>query len=76
MYQQQPQEWKRSVFVPIPKKGDAKECSNYYAIALISQASNIMLKIVQARLQQYVNQELTGRLHKHVPLYKYMFFSR
>ena len=56
--QQWPQDWKRSVFIPIPKKGDAKECSNYYAIALISQASNIMLKIVQARLQQYVNQEL------------------
>ena len=56
--QQWPQDWKRLVFIPIPKKGNAKECSNYYAIALISQASNIMLKIVQARLQQYMNQEL------------------
>ena len=54
----QPQDWKRSVFIPIPKKGNAKECSNYHAIALISHASKIMLKILQARLQQYVNQEL------------------
>ena len=53
--QQWPQHWKRLVFIPIPKKGNAKECSNHYAMALISQASNIMLKIVQARLQQYVN---------------------
>ena len=51
-------DWKRSVFIPIPKKGNAKECSNYYIIALISHASEIMLKILQARLQQYVNCEL------------------
>ena len=50
--------WKRSVFIPIPKKGNAKECSNYCTIALISHASKVMLKIVQARLQQYVNREL------------------
>ena len=53
--QQRPQNWKRSVFIPIPKKGNAKECSNYHTIALISHASNIMLKILQARLCQYVN---------------------
>ena len=51
-------EWKRSVFIPIPKKGNAKECSNYRTIALISHASKVMLKIFQARLQQYVNHEL------------------
>ena len=56
--QQWPRNWKRSVFTPIPKKGNAKECSNYHIIALISHASKIMLKILQARLQQYVNQEL------------------
>ena len=56
--QQWPQDWKRSVFIPIPKKGDAKECSNYCTIALISHASKVMLKILQARLQQYVNHEL------------------
>ena len=56
--QQWPQEWKRSVFIPIPKKGNAKECSNYHTIALISHASKVMLKILQARLQQYVNCEL------------------
>ena len=56
--QQWPQDWKRSVFIPIPKKGNAKECSNYHTIALISYASNVMLKILQARLQQYVNHEL------------------
>ena len=50
-----PQKWKRSVFIPIPKKGNAKECSNYHTIALISHASKVMLKILQARLQQYVN---------------------
>ena len=50
---------KRSVFIPIPKKGNAKECSNYHTIVLISHASKVMLKILQARLQQYVNQELT-----------------
>ena len=53
--QQWPQDWKRSVFIPIPKKGNAKECSNYHTIALISHASKAMLKILQARLQQYVN---------------------
>ena len=53
--QQWPQDWKRSVFIPIPKKDNAKECSNYCTIALISHASKVMLKILQARLQQYVN---------------------
>ena len=53
--QQWPQHWKRSVFFPIPKKGNAKECSNYRTIALISHATKVMLKILQARLQQYVN---------------------
>ena len=56
--QQWPQDWKRSVFILIPKKGNAKECSNYHTIALISHASKVMLKILQARLQQYVNREL------------------
>ena len=56
--QQWPQEWKKSVFIPIPKKGKAKEGSNYSTIALILHASNVMLKIIQARLQQYVNCEL------------------
>ena len=56
--QQWPQDWKRYVFIPIPKKGNAKECSNYRTIALISHASKVMLKILQARLQQYVNCEL------------------
>ena len=55
---QWPQDWKRSVFIPIPKKSNAKECSNYSTIALISHASKVMLKILQARLQQYVNKEL------------------
>ena len=55
--QQWPQDWKRSVSIPIPKKGIAKECSNYCTIALISHASKVMLKILQARLQQYVNHE-------------------
>ena len=55
---QWPQDWKMSVFIPIPKKGNAKECSNYCTIALISHASKVMLKILQARLQQYVNCEL------------------
>ena len=54
--QQGPQDWKRSVFIPIPKKGNAKECSNYRTIALISHASKVMFKILQARLQQYVNE--------------------
>ena len=56
--QQWPQDWKRSVFIPIPKKGNAKECLNYCTIVLISHASKIMLKILLARLQQYVNHEL------------------
>ena len=57
-FQQWPQDWKRSVFILISKKGNAKECSNYRIIALISHASKVMLKILQARLQQYVNHEL------------------
>ena len=56
--QQWPQDWKRTVFIPIPKKGNAKDCSNYHTIALISHASKVMLKILQARLQQYMNREL------------------
>ena len=56
--QQWPQDWKRSVFILITKKGNAKECSNYYTIILISHASKLMLKILQTRLQQYVNHEL------------------
>ena len=52
------QHWKRSVFIPIPKKGNAKECSNYHTIVLISHTRKVMLKILQARLQQYVNHEL------------------
>jgi len=56
--QQWPQDWKRSVFIPIPKKGNAKECSNYCTVALIPRTSKIMLKIPQARLWQYVNREL------------------
>ena len=56
--QQWPQDWKRSVFISIPKKGNVKECSNYLTIALISHASKVMLKILQARLQQYMNQEI------------------
>ena len=55
---QWPQDWKTSVFIPIPKKGNAKECSNYHTIALISHASKVILKILQARLQQYMNCEL------------------
>ena len=58
--QQWPQEWKRSVFTPIPKKGNDKECSKYRTIALISHASKVMLNILQVRLQQYINQELLG----------------
>ena len=56
--QQWPQDWKMSVFIPIPKKGNAKECSNYCTIVLISEASKVMLKILQARLQKYVNHEI------------------
>ena len=61
--QQWPQDWKRSVFIPIPKKGNAKECSNYRTIAFISHASKIMLKILQARIQQYM------KLLSHVQLF-------
>ena len=57
-FQRWPQDWKRSVSIPIPKKGNAKECSNYHTIALISHASKVTLKILQGRLQQYVNREL------------------
>ena len=60
--QKLPQDWKRSVFIPIPKRSNAKECSNYCTIALISHASKVMLKILQARLQQYVNH---GLPHAH-----------
>ena len=58
--QQWPQDWKRSVFIPIPKKGNTKQCSDYCTIALISRASKVMLKILQARLQQYMILELPG----------------
>ena len=53
-----PQDWKRSVFIPIPKEDNAKECSNYHSVVLISHASSVMLKILQPRLQQHVNHEL------------------
>ena len=59
--QQWPQDWKRSLFIPIPQKGNAKECSNYCTIALISHASKVLLKILQARFQQYMNRELPSR---------------
>ena len=62
--QQRPQDWKRSVFIPIPEKGNAKECSNYCTTALISHASKVMLKILQARLQQYEKCELKLHLEK------------
>ena len=62
--QQWPQDWKRSVFIPVSKKGNAKECSKYHTIALISHASKVTLKILQARLQQYVNQELPAGFRK------------
>ena len=57
---QWPQDWKRSIFIPMSKKGNAEECSNYHTVALISHTSKVMLKILQARLQQYVNHELAG----------------
>ena len=57
--QQWPQDWKRSVFIPIPRKGNAKECSNYHTVALISHTSKVMLEIIQVRLQQYMNCEFT-----------------
>ena len=62
--QQQPQDWKRSVFIPIPKKINAKECSNFQAVVLISHASKIMLKILQARLQQYMKQDVQARFRR------------
>ena len=65
--QQWPQDWKRSVFIPIPKKGNAKECSNYCTIALIPHASKVMTKILQARIQQYINcaiPDVQARLRK------------
>ena len=58
--QQWPQDWKRLVFIPVPKKGNAKECSNYRTITLISHASKVMLKVLQVRFQQYMNRELPG----------------
>ena len=64
--QQWPQDWKRSVFIPIPKKGNAKECSNYRTIALILHASKVIFKILQASLQQYVNRELPFQMFKLV----------
>ena len=57
--QQWPLDWKRSVFIPIPKKGDAKECSNYCTVVLISHGSNLMVKVLQVRFQQYVNRQGT-----------------
>ena len=57
--QQWPQDWKKSVFIQFPKKGNAKECSNYHTIALISHASKVMLKILQGRPQQYMNREIS-----------------
>ena len=65
--QQWPQEWKRSVFIPIPKKGNAKDCSIYCTIALISNSSKVMLKILQARLKQYMNCELALAVLLQVP---------
>ena len=53
-----PQDWEKSIFIPVAKKGNAKECSNYHTIALTSHASKVMLKIIQARLQQYMNHEI------------------
>ena len=61
--QQGPRDWKRSVFIPIPKKSNAKECSNYHTIVLISHGSEVMFKILQARSQQYVNRELSDVQH-------------
>ena len=62
--QQWPQDWKRSVFIPIPKKGNAKKCSNYHTVALISHDSKVMLKTLQARLQQYMNRDFQMVLEK------------
>ena len=58
--QEWPQDWKRSVFIPVPKKGNAKECSNYCTIALLSYANEVMFNILHTRLQQYMNHELPG----------------
>ena len=66
--QQWPQDWKRSVFIPTPKKGNAKECSNYHTIALISHISKVMLKILQARLQQFMNCELPDGKWQPIPV--------
>ena len=63
---QWPQDWKRSVFIPIPKKGNAKECSSYLTTALISHASKVMLKILKGRLQQYVNREVPMEIRPRV----------
>ena len=68
--QQWPQNWKRSVFIPIPKKGNAKECSNYHRITLISQTNKLMLKILQARFQQYMNRELPDSIQFKLDLEK------
>ena len=68
--QQWPQDWNRSVFIPIPKKGNPKECSNYCTIALISHASKVMLRILQASLQQYVNRELPDAQASRVTMIK------
>ena len=68
--QQWPQDWNRSVFIPIPKKGNPKECSNYCTIALISHASKVMLRILQASLQQYVNRELPDAQASRVAMIK------
>ena len=62
--QQWPQDWKRSVFIQIPKKGNAKGCSNYHTTVLISHTSKVMLKVLQARLQEYLNQELPSWIYK------------
>ena len=73
--QQWPQDWKRSVLIPIPKKGNAKECSNYHTIALISYASKEMLKILQARLQQYLTRELPDVQAGFIYLFIFFFSS-
>ena len=68
--QQWPQDWKRSVFIPIPKKANAKECSNYCIIALISHTSKVMLKLLQARLQQYMDMDMDMEQPPDLPLEK------
>ena len=73
--QQWPQDWKRSVFTLILKKGNAKECSNYHTIALIPYASKVMLKILQARLQQYVNHELPDVQAGFIFFFSFIFIS-